>query len=241
MASTHTKSGDGRLRKWLSPFLPSRTTTGQLSSQTVNIDLDYSTDHQQQTQAVSRHVNTAVTIPPPLALKDDSNADTDVIEQQTVRPSNSELDRIEWGRKLSGPRNRSSPTPSELEENNTPDNQRLVTPIVPSVTEPYMNRWRCSAACLAFFIQGLNDSAPGALLPYMERYYSISYALVSLIFVSNAIGFIAAAPFCHKLNGRFGRAKVLSSCTVVNVLAYIATVCQPPFAVIVVVFLIQGT
>lgn len=41
---------------------------------------------------------------------------------------------------------------------------------------------------------GMNDSAPGALIPYIERDYHIGYAVVSLIFIANAPGFITAAP-----------------------------------------------
>ena len=40
---------------------------------------------------------------------------------------------------------------------------------VPSITQPYMNRFRLAAVCLMNFTNGLNDSAPGALLPYMEK------------------------------------------------------------------------
>jgi hypothetical protein len=38
-----------------------------------------------------------------------------------------------------------------------------------SVWEPYMNRFRLLAMCLILFGNGLNDSAPGPLIPYMEK------------------------------------------------------------------------
>ena len=38
-----------------------------------------------------------------------------------------------------------------------------------SVWEPYMNRFRLLAMCLMLFGNGLNDSAPGPLIPYMEK------------------------------------------------------------------------
>lgn len=38
-----------------------------------------------------------------------------------------------------------------------------------SVWNPYMNRFRFLACCLTSLCGGLNDSAPGALLPYIEK------------------------------------------------------------------------
>jgi hypothetical protein len=39
-----------------------------------------------------------------------------------------------------------------------------------SVWDPHMNRYRLLSACLMNFANGVNDSAPGALIPYMEKY-----------------------------------------------------------------------
>lgn len=80
-----------------------------------------------------------------------------------------------------------------------------------------MNKWRVLAVSVAFLCNGANDSAPGALLPYMEEYYKIGYAIVSLIFISNAIGFIAAAFFVYTLDRRLGRARVLMLCEATNI------------------------
>lgn len=164
----------------------------------------------------------------------------------TKRPTEIELDEIQWGQKLDGPDEPSTPSPAELEENsrsNSPIQSRAheVSAITsPSIQNPPMNRWRIPVLCVAFFIQGLNDSAPGALLPYMQQHYHIEYAIESLIFVGNAVGFIIAAPFCHTLNNRFGRAKVLSACALLNSLAYLAVVCEPPWPVVVIAFLLLG-
>lgn len=40
---------------------------------------------------------------------------------------------------------------------------------IQTVWDPYMNRFRFVAACLTAFCGGLSDSAPGALLPYIEE------------------------------------------------------------------------
>lgn len=41
--------------------------------------------------------------------------------------------------------------------------------VIPSVWEPYMNRFRLLSVCLANFGNALSDSAAGALIPYMEK------------------------------------------------------------------------
>lgn len=41
--------------------------------------------------------------------------------------------------------------------------------ILPSITDPYRNRFRFAATCFMLIQNGLNDSAPGALIPYMEK------------------------------------------------------------------------
>lgn len=56
---------------------------------------------------------------------------------------------------------------------------------------------------------GMNDSAPGALIPFIETDYEMGYAIVSLVFVANAVGFIVATPLTHNLESRLGRHKAI--------------------------------
>ena len=195
---------------------------------------------------VSAQDHELVNRPPPTALND-----SDIKTMSMSSPTNSDLDDLRWGGRLHGPagheniRGNASDDPESLETGGIPTQSNTANPAaisyrVPSVSWPYMNHWRICACCIAFFVQGLNDSAPGALLPYMEAHYNIKYAMVSLIFVANALGWIIAAPFVHTLNNRFGRARVLSCCTILNSIAYAILVSQPPFAVIVIAFLVLG-
>lgn len=112
--------------------------------------------------------------------------------------------------------------------------------VIQTWTNPPINKWRLLSACLMNFGNGLNDAAPGALIPYMEKDYNIGYAIVSLIFVTNAIGFIAAAPVSQILQARLGRAKTLVLAESSMLAAYIMLVCRPPFPVVVVSFLFLG-
>lgn len=90
------------------------------------------------------------------------------------------------------------------------------------------------------FGNGMNDSAPGALIPYIEKHYDIGYAIVSLIFVTNALGFICAAPFTHVLESKLGRSKSYAFAMFCLSTGYVILVCEPPFPAIVASFFLLG-
>ncbi|OGM44152.1 hypothetical protein ABOM_006992 [Aspergillus bombycis] len=100
--------------------------------------------------------------------------------------------------------------------------------------------WQLVSACLMNFGNGMNDSAPGALIPYLEKDYHIGYAIVSLIFIANAVGFILAAPLTHTIKAKIGHYKSYALSMGLVTVSYIAIVCHPPFAVIVAAFLLLG-
>lgn len=103
-----------------------------------------------------------------------------------------------------------------------------------------MTKSRGAAAFLAWFTQGVNDAVTGALLPYIEAHYGLSYALASLIFVANAIGFIAAAPFVQQLDRKFGRSRTLATVATLNAVVYAVIISEPPFAIVAVSFVVLG-
>ncbi|KAK3955937.1 major facilitator superfamily domain-containing protein [Pseudoneurospora amorphoporcata] len=109
-----------------------------------------------------------------------------------------------------------------------------------SIMNPYMNRWRLLAMCLINLSNGMSDSAPGALIPAIEEYYNIGYAVVSLIFVGNALGFIAGAFFVDAIRERLGRAKTLAVGQGLISLGYIPMVATAPYPAIVVSFFFVG-
>jgi fucose permease len=67
----------------------------------------------------------------------------------------------------------------------------------------------------------------------METDYGIGYAIVSLIFVGNAIGFIAAAFFTNWFLHKLGRAKTLMLSELILIAANIIIVTTPPFGVVI--------
>lgn len=73
-----------------------------------------------------------------------------------------------------------------------------------------------------------------------QRHYDIGYAIVSLIFITNAAGFISAALFVDALRARLGRAKTLMLASFCMAAAYVPVVCTPPFPVVVAAFFLLG-
>ncbi|KLU92461.1 hypothetical protein MAPG_11405, partial [Magnaporthiopsis poae ATCC 64411] len=122
------------------------------------------------------------------------------------------------------------------------DGEGFTAEVQATVWEPYMNRFRMAAVSIVFFGIGLYDSAAGALIPYMEKHHSIGYAVVSLVFVGNALGFIAGAPFIDSLRRRVGHAGVLALAQLAMVCGLVPIVCSPatPFAVVVLSFFLIG-
>ncbi|KAJ9314470.1 hypothetical protein DTO271D3_5208 [Paecilomyces variotii] len=128
----------------------------------------------------------------------------------------------------------------EIEDPISDSRRNEASIILPSISNPVINKYRVLSVSLINFAGGLNDSAPGALIPYIEKKYNIGYALVSLIFVANAVGFLAAAPCTHILERRLGRARTYMVAEVAICAAFLALVCTPPFPVVVIAFLPIG-
>ena len=78
------------------------------------------------------------------------------------------------------------------------------------------------------------------LLTSRSRHYSVGYAIVSLIFVTNAIGFILAAFVVDALRARFGRARTLMIAEFLMLIGFVMIICAPPFAVVVLSFFFLG-
>ncbi|MCJ1325676.1 hypothetical protein MMC10_002339 [Thelotrema lepadinum] len=170
-------------------------------------------------------------------------------------PSALELDNLTFGTRYNGPDSsdtytpygaQTPKTPNELESNPpTPTrarstSRRAPAAVVQSLKSPPGNLHRFLNSCLISLVLGLNDSAPGALLPYIESYYSITYGTVSLLFVANAIGFILAAPFTSWLQTKLGRAGIILLSQALVVGGYVLVVSRLPFALIAVNFFLSG-
>lgn len=83
--------------------------------------------------------------------------------------------------------------------------------------------------------------ASEASLTYTEyRYYDIGYAMVSLIFVGQAVGFILGAGLIDSIRERIGRGRTLALAQLFMVGGYVIIACTAPFPAIIVAFFLIG-
>ncbi|KAK5165603.1 uncharacterized protein LTR77_009132 [Saxophila tyrrhenica] len=156
-------------------------------------------------------------------------------------PSIRELDAIElpdYGLTNKGDKNAAAhdgttpptpKTPNDLERSQPPTpRQSEAAGIMPTFWYPGMNKWRVLSACGEYFANGLNDSAPGALIPYIETWYDIG------------VGFILAAFMSDFISAKLGRAKGLMLSELVVISAYVVIACPIPFPVVVVAYCAIG-
>ena len=109
-----------------------------------------------------------------------------------------------------------------------------------SIHNPPRNAWRIFAACLYVLSGGLSDGVVGALLPYIENYYNISYSIVSLMWMGNAAGFIFIACVSARDVHHFStRSCILIGCFF-NLVMYVLVLTGSKFPLIVTGFFFGG-
>ncbi|KAI1788663.1 MFS general substrate transporter [Ganoderma leucocontextum] len=100
--------------------------------------------------------------------------------------------------------------------------------------------------CFSVFLNGWNDGTTGPLLPRIQSYYDIGFAVVSLIFVLNTVGFIVGAIANVWLTDKFGFGKDLRSLRGLSLgglsqaVAYALMVPAGPFPLMCLAYLIAG-
>src|ERR1700733_11635918 len=77
-------------------------------------------------------------------------------------------------------------------------------------------------------------------MAFLHRYYNIGYAVVSLIFVGQALGFVLAAVFLDDLRARLGRAKLVGLGQAMLSCGYIPLVATAQFPVLIISFFFVG-
>ncbi|KAM3072367.1 hypothetical protein ACMFMG_009176 [Clarireedia jacksonii] len=166
------------------------------------------------------------------------------------QPDSTELDYIQWDHNINGPRSGTATPGTGWQTPRTPGALEMSSPTSPdggqtgatvqSFSNPPMNRFRMTSTCLLNFGNGLSDAAAGPLIPRMIIGYGVQERLVSLIFVTQAIGYISAAFFVDAIRARFGRAKSIMFAEALMSIGHIMIVTTPPFPVVVLAFLFVG-
>ncbi|KAF2804813.1 MFS general substrate transporter [Mytilinidion resinicola] len=171
---------------------------------------------------------------------------TAVIEQLELADVSNFLS--ETGSKPSQPQSIHSLRISEADRNRTCDDPVENLPSPTTQASEKLQRWnhprgnlfRTMAAFWGFVVMGMNDAAYGALIPYLEEYYNLSYTVVSLIFLSPLAGYTASALLNNAIHLKFGQRGVAFISPGCHLLAYIVIAVHPPYPVLVVIFMVAG-
>ncbi|KAJ4252409.1 hypothetical protein NW762_011009 [Fusarium torreyae] len=105
---------------------------------------------------------------------------------------------------------------------------------------PKGNTLRVAAVFWSLLVSGANDAAYGALIPYLETYYDLSYLVVSLIFLSPLVGFIVSAATNNWLHLNFGQRWIACLCGACHAVTYVILSQHPPYVVLVLAYVIAG-
>ncbi|KAJ4473093.1 MFS general substrate transporter [Lentinula aciculospora] len=97
-----------------------------------------------------------------------------------------------------------------------------------------------AALCWCFILEGWNDGSIGPLLPVIQAYYSVGFAVVSLLFVVNCCGFVIGAGINIWLNERLGFGKVMVLGSLFQLATYAIQSPAPPFPALVLSFFLAG-
>ncbi|KAK4239270.1 major facilitator superfamily domain-containing protein [Achaetomium macrosporum] len=106
--------------------------------------------------------------------------------------------------------------------------------------ESKVNIFRFFATIYSFTLLGMTDAVVGALLPYIEEYYSISYTVVSLLFLSPFVGYLLAALLNNQIHHHFGQRGVAILAPIARLVGIVPLVFHPPYPVLPVVLLFTG-
>ncbi|KAH8897814.1 MFS general substrate transporter [Thozetella sp. PMI_491] len=105
---------------------------------------------------------------------------------------------------------------------------------------PKRNAFKFMTCIYSFIVMGMNDGAVGALLPYMETYYNVTYTLISLVFLAPFVGYLVAALLNNIIHHRFGQRGVAVLGPLCRLVGYIPMAFHPPYGVLPVLMLFPG-
>ncbi|KAK7192506.1 MFS transporter [Paraphaeosphaeria sporulosa] len=118
----------------------------------------------------------------------------------------------------------------------------------PSTTVSVIERWnhpksniaKTGATFFAFLLMGANDASYGVMIPYIEEHYTLSYIVVSLVFLSPLVGYAAAAMLNNWVHVRFGQRGVAFLGPLCHIAGWLGLSLHPPYPAFVVIFVLVG-
>ena len=144
------------------------------------------------------------------------------------------------GRSLGSDTPRSRRSAEDEDRNETLPSPITANDYVETWNYPRINMYRVGATFWSFVIMGMNDAAYGALIPYLEIYYDLSYTVVALVFLSPFVGYNLAALLNNTVHLKFGQRGVAFAGPFLHIIAYVINCLHPPYPVLVISFIFAG-
>lgn len=168
----------------------------------------YEISHQMFENGLQQQQGIGLPVQRPNLYRKDTNLPTDISSWDNTNEIRDAISKIPTRRTSIIPEERINLTGEDDVSGGSTSHSGIMT-----FSNPPKNLWRAISCFGWSFTGGFSDGAPGALLPYIEEYYDISYSIVSLIWMSNAVGFILVALFSHKIQQWFSkRNSILLGC-----------------------------
>ncbi|KAF7556896.1 hypothetical protein G7046_g6182 [Stylonectria norvegica] len=101
--------------------------------------------------------------------------------------------------------------------------------------EPSINKYRMGAAFWSLLVMGANDAAYG-----LEAYYDLTYTVVSMVFISPFVGYVASAILNNYLHLKIGQRGIGMLCGACHTTAYVVIALHPPYASLIIAFIFAG-
>ncbi|KAK9463723.1 major facilitator superfamily domain-containing protein [Lipomyces oligophaga] len=161
--------------------------------------------------------------------------DSEIIELVNLEKSDSCVERVLTV-------NRSEPSSSDQQTDlpNATHQDSIHLPQRVHVKTSFRDRMRVASAALTILVIGCNDGVVGAILPYIESHYGLSYGAVSTLWLANSIGFIIIGVLSQFIYTRIGRNVMISGGPLLLVIMYAMIIPSPPFPVVAVAFFVGG-
>lgn len=149
-----------------------------------------------------------------------------------VPPETAHLDAIELAPQ--------APTASTIRDAEAAVPPETAVSVAERWNSPRINTLRLLSCFFAFIVYGMNEGAPGALVPLLEQHYSLSHSIVSTIFLGPMVGCVIASITSNRLHAVAGRRGVAIMSTGCYTVAYIGISQHPPFGVMVALLVVTG-
>ncbi|EXF81909.1 major facilitator superfamily transporter [Colletotrichum fioriniae PJ7] len=171
-----------------------------------------------------------------------TEARSEAQHEETFTSEPYELGRLSSSGRALGSASPKKDGPEEHQSSDVPDD----TP--PTNAHGAIERWnsprgnmgRLGFAFFSFAIAGMNDAAVGALIPYLETYYELSYTIVSLIFLTPFAGYSVAAFTNARIHQKFGQRGVAIMAPLCHIITYVVLALHPPYPALIVANMISG-